>query len=106
LSISHNNFCIVESCYFPKLKNNSVFLLRISYQCFRSQETKLIANSPPPQRTAGLLIQKTLTGVLIGGGSYTWKISSTRISKDPAVPQVFFTTEFGHFLVIIFTPKK
>ena len=51
----------------------------------------------PPPRTAGLLIRKTLTGVL-WEGSHMWK------SRVPGFQKIF-TAEFGHFLVTIFFYK-
>ena len=66
------------------------FYLR--FFCF----SKTIQQRTPP-RTAGLLIRKTLTGVL-WEGSHTWK------SRVPGFQKIF-TAEFGHFLVTIFFYK-
>ena len=62
----------------------------------KSKEEKTYSKLPPP-RTAGLLIRKTLTGVL-WEGSHTWK------SRVPGFQKIF-TAEFGHFLVTIFFYK-
>ena len=61
----------------------------------------LVQQTPPPPRTASLLIRKILTDVLIWG-THRWKILGTGISKDPVLPEVFFDWRVWSLLVTIF----